>query len=158
MSTIPTPHHIGIVVADLDKAMSELTELLGLQWLPVVRSGHQSLGPHGAVIEDPAAAPLLTMSRQGPPYLELLELVPGTIWSHPGPHHLGYWSADAHNDSARMTAQGFPVQAAAVTLDGDTEPGVFYHRTSDALNLELVEMSRGAPAFAHYLNLPATDL
>ncbi|QIS18831.1 hypothetical protein [Nocardia terpenica] len=43
-------------------------------------------------------------------------------------------------------------------LDGDTAPGVFYHRTSDALNLELVEMSRGAPAFAHYLNLPATEL
>lgn len=156
MPTIPASNHIGVVVEDLDRAMSELTALLGLEWLPVVRSGHQTHSAAGSAL--PETGPLLTMSRQGPPYIELLQCVPGTIWSEPGLHHIGYWSADARGDSSRMAEQGFALQAAAVALAGDTVPGVFYHRTTDGFLLELVEMARGGPAFAHYLNLSAAEL
>ncbi|MFI1919176.1 VOC family protein [Nocardia sp. NPDC020380] len=149
MPVITAGYHLGVVVTDLREAMDELTELLGLQWLPIVPSGHQhEPGPL------PELAPLLTISVQGPPYIELLELTPGTIWSTPGLHHIGYWAADAHAESERMTAAGFPCEASAVVLNGDTEPGVYYHRTGDGLRLELVEMGRGGPALAHYLNFP----
>ncbi len=47
--------------------------------------------------------------------------------------------------------------AAAVVLSGDADPGVFYHRTSEGLYLELVEMGRGGPGLAHYLNSPSAD-
>ncbi|GAA2795797.1 VOC family protein [Crossiella cryophila] len=147
MPVIVPDYHLGVVVSDLHRAMAELTDLLGLRWLPPVRSGHQVTGDG-----PPHTGPMLTMSRQGPPYLELLELTPGTVWSEPGLHHLGFWAHDVRAESARMTAAGFPLEAEAVVLAGDTEPGVCYHRTSDGLRLELVEMSRGGPALAHYLN------
>ncbi|AZM54124.1 hypothetical protein DMA15_17390 [Streptomyces sp. WAC 01529] len=146
MPVVVPAYHLGVVVTDLDRASAELTELLGVRWLPTVRSGEQVTGdgPTGD-------GPMMTFSTQGPPYLELLELVPGTIWSTPGLHHVGYWAAGARAESARMADAGFPLQASAVVLSGDTEPGVFYHRTTDGLLLELIEMGWGGPALAHYL-------
>lgn len=147
MPVIVPDYHLGVVVADLQRAMTELHELLGVEWLTPVLSGSQ-------LTDTPStgAAPNLVMSKQGPPYLELLELTPGTIWDEPGLHHVGFWAADAVGESARMTAAGFPLVACAGVLAGDTQPGVFYHRTTDGLLLEMVEMGRGGPALAHYLN------
>ncbi|MCM6775586.1 hypothetical protein NDR87_15080 [Nocardia sp. CDC159] len=39
MSTISAAYHIGVVVNHPEKAMSELHDMLGLEWLPVVLSG-----------------------------------------------------------------------------------------------------------------------
>ncbi|MGW7412718.1 VOC family protein [Streptomyces sp. NPDC054863] len=144
MPIVTPDYHLGVVVEDLDRAM---TELIGMRWLPVFRSGHQVAGTH-----TPGSGPLMTYSRQGPPYLELLELLPGSVWSKPGLHHVGFWTADVAAESARITAAGFPLEASAAVLADDTEPGVCYHRTSDNLLLELVEIGRGAPALAHYLH------
>ncbi|MEU8548915.1 VOC family protein [Streptomyces roseoverticillatus] len=147
MPVVVPDYHLGVVVSDMHRAMGELTDLLGVRWLPPVRSGSQVTddGPTGE-------GPMMTFSTQGPPYLELLEQVPGSIWSTPGLHHVGYWAAEARAESARMTDAGFPLEASAAVLSGDTEPGVFYHRTTDGLLLELVEMARGGPALAHYLS------
>ncbi|MEV4870753.1 VOC family protein [Streptomyces syringium] len=147
MPVVVPDYHLGVVVTDLDRAMAELTDLLGVRWLSPVRSGNQITD--GRPTGD---GPMMTFSAQGPPYLELLELVPGSIWSTPGMHHVGYWAADAPAESARLAEAGSPLEAAAVVLAGDTEPGVFYHRTTDGLLLELVEMGRGGPALAHYLS------
>ncbi|QIS12943.1 VOC family protein [Nocardia arthritidis] len=157
MPTIPANYHAGVVVNNLEQAMSELTEMLGLDWGPVLRSGHQILGKHGIAASGDGIGPLMTISNQGPPYIELLQRVPDTIWDRPGLHHLGFWSADARGDSDLLSSKGFPLQAAAVVLSGDTDPGVFYHRTSEGLYLELVEMGRGGPGLAHYLNFPGAD-
>ncbi|MFE3187440.1 VOC family protein [Nocardia sp. NPDC059240] len=150
MPIINVGYHLGVVVSDLRAAMDELSELLGSDWGPIVPSGHQS-GPG-----DPAdTAPRMTISRQGPPYIELLQRTPGTVWDTLGLHHIGYWAADARAESERMAAQGFPLEASAVVLHGDTEPGVYYHRTADGLRLELVEFGRGGPPLAQYLGLPS---
>ncbi|MFI6047424.1 VOC family protein [Nocardia sp. NPDC051321] len=146
MPVLVPGYHFGVVVADLHKAMNELTELLGLEWLEPARSGHQ-------VSDDNATplGPMMTFSKQGPPYFELLEQVPNTIWAETGLHHVGFYAADVHAESRRLAEAGHPLEAAAVVLSGDTEPGVCYHRTSDGMLLEMIEQGRGAPALTYYL-------
>ncbi|WP_405136369.1 VOC family protein [Nocardia sp. NBC_01388] len=146
MPVLVPGYHFGVVVADLDRAMTELNRLLGVEWLEPVRSGHQVTDAEAQQV-----GPMITFSKQGPPYFELLEQTPGTIWDVPGLHHVGFWAADVKGESARLADAGYPLQAAAVVLAGDAEPGVCYHRTSDGLLLELVEIYRGAPALTYYL-------
>ncbi|WP_069159622.1 VOC family protein [Nocardia altamirensis] len=139
-------YHFGVVVADLGKAMDELTELLGLEWLEPIRCGRQ-VSPFGA----PAIGPMMTFSKQGPPYFELLEQVPNSIWSETGLHHVGFFADDTKTESLRMSEAGFPQQATATVLESASEPGVCYHRTTDGLLVEIVEQWVGAPALTYYL-------
>ncbi|MEU7145305.1 VOC family protein [Nocardia sp. NPDC046473] len=150
MPTMQPAYHIGIVVADLDKAMAELGKI-GLEWHAPTRNDSDVFS-NG---ETTHVQPWMTYSKQGPPYLELLEQMPGTIWSEPGLHHLGIWADDVPAESKRLTAEGLPLLISS--HDNTTDSPSCYHQTSDGVRLELMDIGRVGPGLALYLSGAADD-
>lgn len=156
MSAIVPPFHIGLVVADVERSMQELTDLLGLEWCGPLTGVAEHHLYDGAVVptmgtsdHEPQGA---VYSKQGPPYLELIQQRPGTVWETTGLHHIGVWVDDAHAESERLAAAGCPLEAvASVEADGTWIAGC-YHKTSDDLRIEIVDISRSGPKLARYLN------
>ena len=105
MTDVPSPFfQVGIIVQDLDAARDELGRALGVSW--------------GTTVENEVDShPIrLCFTREGPPYLELIEGPPGSPWdASGGPRidHVGYWTPDI--DRAR---EGLAAEGAAVEVDG----------------------------------------
>jgi catechol 2,3-dioxygenase-like lactoylglutathione lyase family enzyme len=104
--------HIGIQVDNLTDACALLERLLGLtfaepiSWPIRVRVGDE--------IEHSVGR--FTVSRQGPPYLEVTENVEGSkVWHSDGQalafHHIGFWVQDVEAASQVLAEAGFPVEA-----------------------------------------------
>ncbi|HEX4518322.1 MAG TPA: VOC family protein [Gaiellaceae bacterium] len=121
--------HVCLAVSDLERAQVDLGASLGLTWAAV------------RMVDTGAGEIRLTYSRQGPPFLELVEGAPGSLWD-PGvstpPHHTGYWSDDVEADSARLRAEGMEV-----VLDGTAHGRRFvYLRSRHGLTIELTDVQR----------------
>ena len=54
------------------------------------------------------------------PRLELLQTVPGTVWTpaDSGVHHLGYWSDDVESDLATLESNGMTLEVKSYNPDG----------------------------------------
>ncbi|MBF6331928.1 VOC family protein [Nocardia transvalensis] len=146
MSTLFPHYHVGIVVTDLDAAMAEFAEHLGLEWhtpVAVESDLHSGAGTT-------AFTSRMAYSKQGPPYLELLEQRVGTPWSEPGLHHLGLWTPDVPSESERLLAAGLPRIVSA--SDVSTGAPFVYHETSDGIRLELIDIGRTGPGVTFYLS------
>ena len=108
---------VGVIVTDLEAAMDELSLALGLSWTEPAR---RQLG---------ADELRVVFSKEGPPYIELIESGPGGGWdSSAGPHldHLGFWSPDVDGDRERLAALGLPL-----LVDGRSLSGLWmYHGTT----------------------------
>ncbi|WP_378738229.1 VOC family protein [Nocardia brasiliensis] len=143
-------YHIGIVVADLGRAMTELSEI-GLQWHAPIRND-TDLSFNGTTVHH---TPWMTYSKQGPPYLELIQQSPGTIWAETGLHHLGLWADDVAAESDRLAANGIPLLQKA--HDNVVDAPFCYHRTSDGIRLELMDIARVGPGLTTYLSGTADD-
>jgi catechol 2,3-dioxygenase-like lactoylglutathione lyase family enzyme len=133
------PDHVGIVVEDLDAAVAEYASL-------------------GLRFSEPQVVPIgdwrltVTFSRQGPPYLELIEALPGSPWVSRGAalDHLA-WHVDAFEAAKEELARTAPVE-----IDGTRYGRRFsYHRlpVSHAL-VELVGTPREAFAKRWSLEQP----
>lgn len=121
---------LGIMVPDIEAAMTDLSSALGLTWTEVRRYG------------TPQEPLLVTMSRQGPPYFELVQGPEGSAWdSSGGPRldHLAYWTDDIDAERARLEGSGFPV-----VHDGQARGKlVNYHAVPTAgLRIEVFAASR----------------
>jgi len=133
-------YHVGIVVPDLPAAQARMTELLGVRWGPVMHLDELELrdGTGGDVV-----LPNTLCYSTSPPYLELIEEVPGSVWvcnEHSNLHHIGFWSAAMGGDSERLSAAGCPLQICG--RSGDTAPISFaYHRDPLGVRIELVDAS-----------------
>ena len=97
-------YHHGVRVPDLDVAMKEVGEALGIAWCePQDREQRVWLPGVGTT-----SIPLrFTYSAAGPHHLELIEGAPGTIWDgrdQPGVHHIGVWCDDVGGETERLTA------------------------------------------------------
>jgi catechol 2,3-dioxygenase-like lactoylglutathione lyase family enzyme len=108
-------YHIGIVVDDLDTTLSWLSDVAGYQWC------EQYAGDQ--VVETPAGEttiPLRFAYSMNEPRLEVLQAIPGTLWtpSDSGIHHLGYWSDDVDRDIQTLVDTGHEVEARAPLPDG----------------------------------------
>lgn len=107
-----TVYHQGIRVPDLDLAMAELGETLGIEWCVVQEREQQVWLPDLGL----TAIPLrFTYSRGDGQHLELLEGAPGSIWDgreRPGVHHVGVWSDDVRRDTEAAVARGWTCAAA----------------------------------------------
>ncbi|MFI5783892.1 VOC family protein [Nocardia sp. NPDC051570] len=147
MSTLLPAYHIGIVVTDLERAMLELSENLGMEWHTPFNAPTQIL-VDGVVAK--TVAPRLVYSKQGPAYLELMQQVPDTIWDKPGLHHIGMWSDDVPQESERLAAGGLPL--VQTDLDVGTGGTINYHHTVDGLLFEMADIGRGGPGVAAYLS------
>lgn len=106
-------YHTGIVVADLAAAKVEYERLLGVRW----GFSSESAKPEGTPDEMPVLFPdgfrtvdfQFAYSEQGPHRLELVQMIPGTIWTvdlagHA--HHVGYWCDDIVGVSRALTEAG----------------------------------------------------
>jgi Glyoxalase/Bleomycin resistance protein/Dioxygenase superfamily len=134
--------HVGHVVPDLAAAMARLEATAGFRWaaprvLPVslrTVEGQLSTEVH------------LTYSVDGPPYLELIEEQPGTIWSREqrGLHHLGYWSSRFTEDIDRLVQDGFAFETGAVDAQGALARFVYLREPHTGLRIELRDETRRA--------------
>jgi hypothetical protein len=119
--------HVGIVVADIEAAQTELSAALGLHWLPVWERPIEN------------ATLRVTYSTEGPPFIELIEANGSTDWdASGGPHlsHIGLFSDDVDADRERLAAQGI-----AVSLDGPAlglGPWRYHRAPLSGLQFELI--------------------
>jgi catechol 2,3-dioxygenase-like lactoylglutathione lyase family enzyme len=128
--------HVGIVVPDLDLARARFTELLRLHWGRII--GHE------IEVRDGEGNDLVVPNRicysTEPPYLELIQEVPGTPWvcnEHSNLHHIGFFSDTLAADSRELSAAACPLELA--DGHGYATPSAFtYHRDPLGIRVELV--------------------
>jgi catechol 2,3-dioxygenase-like lactoylglutathione lyase family enzyme len=140
--------HLGLQVENLDRAFTLLTELFGLTFAEPITGWPISVEVDDGIEESEGR---FTVSRQGPPYLEVTENVAGSeVWrSDGGPlafHHLGFWVDDVEAESARLTAAGYPAQARG--LDEQGRYRYTYHEV-EGMRVEMAGAS-ARPAFERW--------
>ncbi len=133
--------HTGIRVPDLDVAMAELGEGLGLTWAEARDNPAQSLWtPTDGLQEIPLR---FTYSAAGPQHIELLQGPPGSFWDgddRTGAHHLGVWVDDVGGETDRLVAQGWTLVGAQNDPGDGAGFGVFtYVQPPTGLIVELVD-------------------
>jgi hypothetical protein len=127
--------HAGVVVDNLEAAMTDLTAVFGYEWCPVLTVPLPVRFP----AEERTVELSFTYSTTTP-RLELVATVPGTLWSPvAGVHHLGYWSDDLAGDGATLEDRGYRMEA--VGLAGNGMPLWSYHRKANGFRVELVDRS-----------------
>ena len=134
---VGTFFHVGVVVADIEAAMAELGEAMGVEWSgPIERDV-------GEWVVRAAFA------RTPPPYLELIEGQPGSVWdatSGAGIHHLSYWSDDLDSASSSLETAGMP-------LEFDIGVARYHRGEHSGTRVELLD-SDARPAFFERWGLP----
>jgi catechol 2,3-dioxygenase-like lactoylglutathione lyase family enzyme len=88
-------YHVGILVADIDKAIEKFSNMLDLDFaapltLPLSWEGEQPYSGDFRVV----------YSKQGPPHIELFEVAGGGAFVLPsgeGLHHIGVWVPGGHD-------------------------------------------------------------
>jgi hypothetical protein len=91
-----------------------------------------------------------TYTLDGPPYLELIERRPNTVFDALGLHHIGVWTDDPVGESGRLAELGWPRETVALTPEGEWGGGLF-HEGMGCLRLEVVDIARSGPRLARYL-------
>lgn len=140
--------HVGAAVADLETAMAELTDAIGLEWLSIQERTMHLRTESGVA----ATSVRFTYSRNAP-HVELLQGEAGTIWGpeNAGIHHIGLWTDDLDRDSKALAAAGYPVEATLASRSGKPVNGFTYQRGALGVRIELVPTA-GRPAFDNWLS------
>jgi len=141
--------HVGLVVPDIEGAMTAFGGALGLTWARVEQR------PTPVQTRAGRAAPDLrfTYSRQGPPHIELVEAVEVEPWQLPAAgalHHVGLWVDDLDAAVAALEREGSPVVASGRSRSGALF-GFTYHEGPSGTLLELVD-ARSKPAFGRWID------
>jgi hypothetical protein len=128
--------HVGIVVPNLEAAQQRLSELLGVEWGPVMVNVIDVRDGQGVERVVPNKICYSTAS----PYLELIEEVPGTPWvcnEHSNLHHIGVFSTALVEESGRFSGVQCPLE---LTDGRGDEPPVMwaYHRDALGVRIEIV--------------------
>jgi len=136
------PHHVGLVVPDIEAARRELADVGG-GWVPVAEGRTVDIRMAGAKVTCRLFA---AYSRLGPTHLELIQSIEGTVWEPQRTgyiHHLGYWvpAGELQRRSSAFRVSGLPVEATRWTDDGLPD-GWVYHRWPGGFRIELVEWGR----------------
>lgn len=108
-------YHLGIVVDDLDASLRWFTDVAEYKWCEEYAGDQVVETPEGEV-----TIPLRFAYSMNEPRLEVIQAVPGTLWtpSDSGIHHLGYWSDDVDAVVDKLVATGLEVEAKAPLPDG----------------------------------------
>jgi Glyoxalase/Bleomycin resistance protein/Dioxygenase superfamily len=123
------PHfQVGIAVPDLERAMTELSEGLGVEWCEP-----QERRPEGFVNR-------VTFTK-AEPFIELIEGAPGSPWdASEGAylHHLGFWTDDLAGAQERVMAAGMAMERSGEAPFGG---GWSYHfGPASGLRVELCDL------------------
>ena len=128
--------HVGIVVPEIHAARARFTDLLGVEWGPVMENDID-------VRDDDRVervVPNTICYSTAPPYLELIEEVPGTPWvcnEHSNLHHIGVFSEALVDESARFSGVQCPLEL--MDGKGDAPPVMWaYHRDPLGVRIEIV--------------------
>ncbi|MGE2734536.1 VOC family protein [Mycolicibacterium vaccae] len=110
-SAFDNVYHVGHVVPDLLLAMDSLAAMQ-ITWAPPFEMRSGFTRPDGTS-DDQAVR--LAFSTSGPPYLELIEVVPAddSIFAAPklgGMHHIGYYADRWRDDAARLQDDGWELE------------------------------------------------
>ena len=105
-----TPHHVGIVVSDIEAAMKGYIENLGYRFFQFeVNEGNASLSESSATF-----SLRFGMGQLGLSFVELIQPISGTtLYSKhldengPGLHHLGYSALDLGAARKQFTSSGY---------------------------------------------------
>jgi hypothetical protein len=110
-------YHTGIVVEDFGRALAWLTDAAGYRWCDEAAVEQVVWTPDGD-----QKVPIRFAYSMSEPRLEVIEAVPGTVWTpaDSGIHHLGYWSADVDRDLEALGARGMQTEARQLLQDGST--------------------------------------
>lgn len=148
--------HVGHLVPDLLKAMEILGRDLQLTWAPPFEMNSGFLRPDGSADDHPVR---IAFSNQGPPYLELIEIVPvpGAIFAEPaagGMHHYGYYAQRWRDDVARLVDEGWELErtGAGVAFVRDPRTGTRVEVVSHRGRAFLTQVLSGEMARAHPLS------
>jgi catechol 2,3-dioxygenase-like lactoylglutathione lyase family enzyme len=110
--------HVAILVPDLAQAMERFGRALGMTFAPPIRARIPGIeGQPGATAD---VAPV-TYSRDGPPYLELIEAAGDGVFGAGrgyGVHHIGIWVDDPRAAARSLLGAGLRVEAG---LDDGTD-------------------------------------
>jgi catechol 2,3-dioxygenase-like lactoylglutathione lyase family enzyme len=140
--------HTGIRVPDIDAAMAELSEQLGVTWAQLQERDQPVWTPETGAITTPLR---FTYSCEGPVHLELLQGQPGTHWygaDHPGPHHIGVWVDDVAATTEAAVAAGWTLMSAGKAPE-DAYGAFTYVRSPQGIIVEPV-WSAVQPAFERW--------
>ena len=111
-------YHMGIRVADIDRAMAEMGDTLGVSWATVQHNPAQSLWTPEEGLRQVDLQ--FVYSCEGPQHVELLQGQRGTVWDgsdEPGVHHVGIWVDDVAAETEHCLAGGWRLAAAAKSPD-----------------------------------------
>jgi len=111
-------YHTGIRVPDLDSAMTEMGESLGVTWAEAREVAEMPVWTPAHGVQ---TVPLrYVYSCEGPQHIELLESAPGSPWhcgDTPGVHHIGVWVDDVAAEVEAVLGKGWSVALAGTTPD-----------------------------------------
>jgi hypothetical protein len=127
-TSIGSAYHVGCLVPDLRDAMASLGRQLQLTWATPFEMDSGFTLPDGTPDSDRVR---IAYSAEGPPYLEIIEVVgrPGSIFADPaggGFHHLGVFADRWRDETARMATDGAVVErlGAGVSFVRDPRTGL----------------------------------
>jgi hypothetical protein len=139
-------YHVGVVVAELEPAMRELSATTGITWARRQDAAVSYDTPVGSRTWEASF-----VCSTEPPHIELLEHRADSVWAELGFHHLGLWSADVHADSLALETQGCVRQAAMTDADGVRTGGCYHLLTAAASRVEVVSENLSRPRLERYL-------
>jgi hypothetical protein len=104
-------YHTGIIVPDLEAAMSRLSALAGYRWITPLSYPL----PFRTATGTRELTSTIVYSVQSP-HIELLQEVPGSPWTSAlgnSVHHLGYFTDNLVNTARTLEANGFTFEMTA---------------------------------------------
>jgi catechol 2,3-dioxygenase-like lactoylglutathione lyase family enzyme len=140
-------YHTGLVVPDVEAAAERLSLAAGYEWTKPIEAT-LSVTTADSDIEVPFA---FVYSIQAP-HLELIQEVPGSIWTAaPGnaAHHLGYWVDDLDAAATELEAAGYELEARPA---GDRLSQFAYYLDSSGARIEIVDRAL-FPDWAGFLDM-----
>ncbi len=141
-------YHVGIVVADIDAAMTQLTAATGITWAPVQRDIPVHYGTKDGEVDWISS---FVYSKEMP-HIELLQQKDGTIWEKTGFHHLGLWRQDVDASSHEIEQRGCTWEVAMVDENGSRVGGCYHWLDAAFARVELCSIPLSQPRLARYLS------
>jgi catechol 2,3-dioxygenase-like lactoylglutathione lyase family enzyme len=127
-------YHVGLIVPDLQRAITEMTAAGGYNWTTPVQATLTVTTADGDI-----EVPFTFVYSIEAPHLELIQEVPGTVWAAPkggAAHHLGYWVDDLAAAAAGLEAAGYRCEARP---SGTQLSSFAYYLSPAGLRVELVD-------------------
>lgn len=133
-------YHIGIRVADLKIAMSELTRGLGLSWCVPGHSAAQSIWTPQRGLEH-VEVHFASSAGPGPQHIELLQGPAGSFWDgrdQPGAHHIGIWTDDLLGETRGLVDSGWAIAASELPPNDGLGRWTYFRAPGSGAIVELI--------------------